>query len=229
MYFPETGGRCGKFTAQVRLDPAVGAQWVAGAAQGTPGCSGDGGGPQSVIWTFNTMAGGGGSHEVSEVGQLCVGAGSRAPAEVAQHVVHWSGVGDEVAGWSPEGLVERFGAYWIRRQPAPKEVDQRCQAGQGAGGRVAPANHAPSADVCQALQGFDRDEKGPVGRGRGENICICDGSRSLDEKVVNAGRLGDTPRAGEVGGGVGWEGRAKAEHASVAAACCCQGMTGTGP
>ena len=94
------------------------------------------------------MAGGGGSHEVSEVSQLCVGAWSRAAAEVAQNVVNWSGVGDEVAGCSPEGLVERFGAYWIRRQPASKEVDQCRESGQGAGGRVVPANHAPAADVC---------------------------------------------------------------------------------
>ena len=67
-------------------------------------------------------------------------------------MVHWPGVGDEVTGGCPKGLVEGFGAYGIRCQPALKEVNQRSQVVQGAGGRVAPAYHAPAADVGQARE-----------------------------------------------------------------------------
>ena len=94
---------------------------------------------------------------------------------------------------------------------------------------MAPAYHAPAADVGQALQGLNGDEEGFVGCGRREHIRICDGPRPLDKHVVYAGRLGDTPQAGVVCGGVGGEGWAETEHASVAAARCRQGMTGTGP
>ena len=76
MHFLEAGGRCGKLKAQVWLDPAVGAQRVGGAAQGTFGSSGDGGRSQKFIGSFYSVAGGGGSYKLPEVGKLGVGAGS---------------------------------------------------------------------------------------------------------------------------------------------------------
>ena len=85
-------------------------------------------------------------------------------------MVHRCGVGDEVAGGSPEGLVESFGAYGIRRQPAPKEVYQRSQAGQGAGGESGASESCASCGCLPGPPGVQWRREGACGAwARGEH------------------------------------------------------------